>query len=149
MTQYIYLASPVKLPGGSFGANQASSEQPNIFQTELDFTHLSFENNYDRNLKRKFSYSPHFSFDCQVAAYSNFIPLKPRLRGTAEEEKCLRILYDYLEAAMQESGIIEYFTCLSGKEDSPISKKQSVRWKDMKDGYDLVIEDREFWEITI
>ena len=45
MTQYIYIASPMKLPQGSFGSNPVSSEQPNVFHTELDFVHLYFTNN--------------------------------------------------------------------------------------------------------
>lgn len=148
MTQYIYIASPMKLPRGSFGSNLVSSEQPNIFKSELDFAHLYFENNYDGKLKRKASYSPHFSFIYQVAAYSSHIPLKFELKGTVEEEKCLKILYFYLEEALKSTGIVEYFTSLSGKEDLDISKRRNIRWKEVKTPYDLVLEDREFWEIT-
>lgn len=148
MTQYIYIASPMKLPQGSYGSNPVSSGQPNIFKSELDFTHLYFENNYDSKLKRKFSYSPHFSFKHQVAVYVNHIPFKYRLRGTAEEEKCLNILYSYLEDVLQSSGVLEFFSSLSGKENLEISKKRSICWDDIKTPYDLVLEDREFWEIT-
>lgn len=149
MTQYIYLASPIRLPKGSFGQSPLSPEQPNIFNSELDFAHLHFENNYDSELKQRFSYSPHFSFKHQVAADASHIPLKLQLQGTAEEEKCLSILQDYIEEALQASWMIEYFTSLSGKEDSGISKKRHIRWSDVKDPYDLVIEDLEFWEITL
>lgn len=148
MTQYIYIASPMRLPKGSFGSNPLSSEQPNVFKNELDFAHLYFGNNYDSKLKRKFSYSPHFSFTHQVAAYASHIPLKLELKGTAEEDKCLTILYSYLEESLQASGVVEYFTCLSGKEDLAISKKRQICWLDIKKPYDLVLEDREFWEIT-
>ncbi|WP_260286614.1 hypothetical protein [Peribacillus aracenensis] len=34
-----------------------------------------------------------------------------------------------------------------GKEDSALSKKRNIRWMDIKNPYDLVMEDREFWEI--
>ncbi|TXL57803.1 hypothetical protein FHP05_14875 [Cerasibacillus terrae] len=148
MTQYLYIASPRKLPQGSFGLNPVSSKQPHIFASELDFVHLYFENNYDEKLKRKFSYSPHFSFAYQVATYSNHIPFKFELIET-KEEKCLNILYSYLENAIQSSGMIEYFTSLSGKEDQDIFKKRKVRWKEIKTPYDLVLEDREFWVITL
>ncbi|WP_062049609.1 hypothetical protein [Bacillus sp. JCM 19034] len=147
MTQYVYIASPMRLPEGTFGENPVSSDQPHVFRNELDFTHLYFESNYDSQLKRRFSYSPHFSYKQQVATSSNHIPLHNQLRGTAEEEKCLTILYNYLEKAIQNSGFIEYFTCLNGKEDLVLSKKRSVHWTDIKP-YDLVIEDREFLEIT-
>ncbi|MDN4491904.1 hypothetical protein [Ureibacillus aquaedulcis] len=149
MTQYIYIASPMKLPQGSFGLNPVSSEQSNVYKSELDFAHLYFENNYDSERKRKFSYSPHFSFAHQVAVYVNYIPFKYRLKGTAEEEKCLEILYSYLEEALHSSGVVEYFTSLNGKEDLEILKRRNVRWMELKTPYDLVLEDREFWVITL
>lgn len=149
MTQYIYIASPMKLPQGSFCSNPVSSEQPNVFKSELDFANLYFENNYDGKLKRKVSYSPHFSFIHQVAVYVNYITFKYRLKRTPEEEKCLKILYLYLEEALQSSGIEEYFTSLSGKEDLEISKRRNIRWMEVKTPYDLVLEDREFWEVTL
>lgn len=149
MTQYIYIASPVRLPKGSFGLNPVSSEQPNVFRNEFDFAHLYFENNYDSNIKRRFSYSPHFSYKHQVAVSSNHIPLHNQIRGTAEEDKCLTILYSYIEEALQVSGVIEYFTSSSGKEDLATSKKRQIRWSDIKEPYDLVLEDLEFWEITL
>jgi hypothetical protein len=149
MTQYIYLASPMRLPKGSFGSKPLSSKKPNVFKNELDFTHIYFENNYNSKLKRRFSYSPHLSFNHQVVAYSNHIPLKYELKGTAEEEKCLTILYSYLEEAIQASGVVEYFTYLSSKEELAISKKRNIRWKEIKKPYDLVLEDLEFWEIRL
>ncbi|ALC83059.1 MULTISPECIES: hypothetical protein [Bacillus] len=149
MTQYIYIASPMRLPTGSFGLNPVSPEQPNVFKTELDFTHLYFENNYNSEKKARFTYSAHFSFKHQVAASHNFLPLKYQVNGNSMEEKCLTLLYSYLEEAVQASGIIEYFTSLNGKEYLPISHKRSIRWADIKTSYDLVMEDLEFWEITL
>lgn len=148
MTQYVYIASPNRLPQCSLGLNPKSSKQYNIFDSELDFAHLYFENNYDEKLKRKFSYSPHFTFNYQVATYSNHMPLKLELKGTAEEEKVLDILYSYLEKAVQSSGIVEYFTSLNGKEDLDVSLQREVRWKEIKTPYDLVLKDREFLIIT-
>lgn len=84
-----------------------------------------------------------------MTAYSNCIPLKYELKGNAVEEKCLTILYSYLKEALQASGVVEYFTCLSGKEELAISKKRSIRWMDIKTPYDLVLDDLEFWEITL
>ncbi|RLL41141.1 hypothetical protein D8M04_18040 [Oceanobacillus piezotolerans] len=148
MTQYIYIASPMRLPEGSFGFNPISPEQPNVFRNELDFIHLYFENNYDRELKQRFNYSQHFSYKHQVGAYSNQIPLKNVLRKTQEEEKCLTLLYNYIEEAIQNSNIVEYFTSVNGQEDLPLSRKRSINWLDIKNPYDLVLEDRELLEIT-
>lgn len=149
MTQYIYIASPMRLPIGSFGSNPVSPEQPNVFKSEYDFLHLYFENNYDSEEKQRFTYSSHFSYKHQVAAYSNQIPLNNQLRGKPEEKKSLTILYNYIEEAIQNSNIIEYFTSLNGEENLALSKKRSINWHDIKSPYDLVLEDREFLEITL
>jgi hypothetical protein len=149
MTQYIYISSPMRLPTGSFGANPISPKQPNVFRSELDFVHLYFENNYDSETKQRFNYSPHFSYKHQVASYANKIPLNNQLCGTSEEEKCLAILYSYIEKAIQNGNVIEYFTSLNGEEDLALSRKRSINWLDIKDPYDLVLEDREFLEMTL
>lgn len=149
MTQYIYIASPIKLPTGSFGLNPMSAEQPNVFENELDLIHLYFENNYDSELKGRFTYSSHFSYKHQVATYSNHIPLKHELSGTKSEEKCLTILYSYLSKTIEESMVLEYFTCINGEEDRSLPSKKQISWTDIKDPYELVLEDREFWEIYL
>ncbi|MGE7764950.1 hypothetical protein [Peribacillus sp. NPDC096540] len=149
MTQYIYIASPMKLPEGSFGLKPVSPEQPNVFKDELDFTHLHFEDNYDRASKTRFSYSSHFSFNHQVAINHNLLPLKYVSKSNAIQEKCLDILYSYIEEELHASGVIEYFTSLNGHEDLPIGVNRSVSWTDIKTPYDLVIADREFWYFTL
>src|SRR5690625_3716581 len=122
MTQYVYIASPKRLPKGSFGSNFISLEQPNVFRNELDFIHLYFENNYGSKLKRRFSYSLHFSYSHQVAAYSNYIPLNLQLKGNSEEKKCLTILYAYLEEAiikkLRELNSLSFFNVIYTREIS-------------------------------
>lgn len=149
MTQYIYLASPMKLASGSFGLNPISPDKSNVFKTELDFAHLYFEKNYDHELQQRFTYSSHFSFKHQAAAFSNHIPLANQFSGTPEEEKCLTILYNYMKDAIETSNIIEYFTSWNGEEDLPLSSKRSVSWLDIKKPTDLILEDRGFIEITL
>lgn len=148
MTQYTYIASPIKLPQGTYGLNPISPEQPNIYESELDFAHLYFENNYDEQIKRKFSYSTHFTLKYQVATTSNHLPLKfEKIKST--EGKCLNILYSYIDEAIQNSGIIEYYSSINGHEDLDIAEKREVRWEEVKTPYDLILEDREFWVITL
>ena len=155
MTQYIYIASPLRLPVGTFGLNPISPEQPNVFASELDFTHLHFENNYDSESKERFSYSPHFSFKHQVTTTNNSLPLKHEWISTKQwnrkefERKCLALLYSYLEKAVGTAYVVEYFTSINGEEHLPISVKRKKHWKDIKKPDDLIIEDREFWEITL
>lgn len=149
LTQYIYLASPLNLPEGSYGLNPVSPEQPNVFETELDFAHLSFENNYDSETKVRFYYCPHFTFNYQVACCYNFLSLKDGLEGNTIDEKCLGLLHSYIGNALQASGIVEYFTSWNGEEALPITNKRSIQWADIKTPYDLVLTDREFWDITL
>ncbi|EKN71628.1 hypothetical protein BABA_00445 [Neobacillus bataviensis LMG 21833] len=149
MTQYIYIASPKELSTGSFGLNPVSSEQPNVFETELDFAHLSFEDNYDPKSKSRFSYSPHFSFEFQVACSFNFLHLKNGLKGNATDDKCMALLYSYIDEALKSNGFVDYFTCWNGEEELLITNKRSIQWADIKTSYDLVLADREFWEITL
>ena len=105
MTQYFYLAAPRKLPTGSFGSNPVSAQQPHVFRTELDFTHLFFENNVDEQSKKRFSFSPHFSLKHQVAFSHNFFPLKNELKGNSIEEKCLTYpLFIYRRGSSNEWG---------------------------------------------
>ncbi|OZM57720.1 hypothetical protein CIB95_04970 [Lottiidibacillus patelloidae] len=148
MTQYIYIASPTRLPKGSFGSEPSNHDKDNCFKNDLDYEHLFFESNYEPQLKQRFSYSSHFSFDHQVGADARQIPIRDTIKGTMEEEKCLAILYSYLSDALHSNGVLEYYTCVNGREDLPTSKRRNVRWTDINNPYDLVIRDREFWVIT-
>jgi hypothetical protein len=149
MTQYIFIASPIKLHQGDFGSNPVSKEQPNVYNTELDFTHLYFENNYDSKLKKKFSFSNHLTYEFQVTAYANQVPLKGRETGSTYEKKCLDILYGYVEKAIFKGGHIEMFTCWNGEENNRLSNYRKVYWKDIKSPYDLVLNDLEIVEIIL
>ncbi|MGM7700608.1 hypothetical protein ACSVDE_02720 [Pseudalkalibacillus sp. Hm43] len=149
MTQYWYIASPIKLPVGSYGLTPVSLERPNVFRNELDFTHLYFEDNIENRSKKRISFSPHFSFEYQVDTSHNFMPLKGSETGHPNEEKCLHILYCYLDEALHDSGIVEIFTCVSGDEHRAINSKKQVKWKDIQSPYDLVMMDREFWVIHL
>jgi len=149
MTQYVFIASPTKLPQGDYGSNPLSKEQPNVFNTELDFTHLYFENNYDSELKKKFSFSNHLTYEYQVAAYANQIPLKGSESGSTFEKKCLNILYKYVEEAIYNSGYIELFTCWNGEENNRLSNHRKVKWENIKSPYDLVLNDLEIVEIIL
>ena len=41
-----------------------------------------------------------------------------------------------------------YFIVWNGEEGLPITKKRSICWADIITPYDLVLADREFWEIA-
>ncbi|MFD1020855.1 hypothetical protein [Thalassobacillus hwangdonensis] len=149
MTQYTYLASPIKLPTVTLGLNPVSPDKPNEFATELDFTHLYFEGNYDKEDGKRHSYSAHFTFKNQVAFMNSHVPLRHEIDGSRAERKCLNILYSYLDEAITRGGMLEMFTCISGQEERALERKKSIRWQDIRDPYDLVMSDREFWSITL
>jgi len=149
MTRYIFIASPIKLPKGEFGSNPLSKEKPNVFKTELDFTHLYFENNYNSITKKRFSYSNHLTYEYQVAAYANQIPIRGQETGSSYEKKCLKILYEYIEKAIYQSGYLELFTSWNGEESNLLSNQRRLRWENIKDPYDLVLKDLEVVEIIL
>ncbi|WP_088011208.1 hypothetical protein [Gottfriedia acidiceleris] len=142
MTQYHYISSPIPLKDGVFGQNAIS---PNVYANELDFTHLFLERNYDPEEKKFFSFSNHFKYKYQVGMVSTQIPLKgEKGKTTPEEEKCLKILYEYIKDAVNESGIIEYYASWNSEENYPISIKRQITLSDLKTPSDLIIADREF-----
>ena len=149
MTQYYYISSPRKLPEGDFGAKPISEDKPHVFSNELDFTSLFFENNYDQDKKKRFSYVPSFHYKYQVAVYHNFLPIKSEERGNNPiERKCLGLFYDYISNAVEESGMIEYCTCLNGTEDRGDWTRKTLYWGDVESRDDLVLNDREICEIV-
>lgn len=149
MTQYFYISSPNKLPVGDFGGQPISEEQPYAFRNELDATVLIFEDNYDSNSKDRFNYAPILSFKYQVAFFNNFLTIKGEESGKCYEKKCLQILYEYLYSALNESGVLEYCTCLKGTEEKGDWTRKTIHWGDINSPYDLVLKDREIFEILI
>ncbi|MEH7351115.1 hypothetical protein [Gottfriedia acidiceleris] len=141
MTQYHYISSPKRLKDGSFGQNPIS---PNVYANELDFTHLYMERNYDPEEKKIFSFSKHFKYKYQVCMMSQQVPLKGEKRITPEGEKCLKILYEYIIEAVNESGVIEYYASWNSEEDYPINHKRQIALTDLKSPRDLIIAEREF-----
>ncbi|MGG2028714.1 hypothetical protein AB1282_23700 [Gottfriedia sp. S16(2024)] len=141
MTQYHYISSPMRLKEGTFGDNPIS---PNVYANELDFTHLYMERNYNLEEKRIFSFSKHFQFKHQVWMMSQQVPMKGEKRITPEGEKCLKILYEYIKEAVNESGVIEYFASWNSEEDLPINHKREMTLIDLKTPRDLIIAQREF-----
>ncbi|MCP8971035.1 hypothetical protein [Ectobacillus ponti] len=147
MTQHIYISSPSPLSTGSFGLNPVSPEQPNVYATELDFAHIHFEDNWNEKQQRRTPFSSHLTYEYQVALWYG-IPVKRGVRRTPEEEKCLRLLYQYVEEALQQSGVVEYFASWHGEEEDLLLKWKTVRWEEIQTPYDLVLEDRELWTIV-
>ncbi|ODG91494.1 MULTISPECIES: hypothetical protein [Bacillaceae] len=141
MTQYHFISSPIILKEGSFGENAIS---PNVYENELDFTHVYMERNYDPEEKKFFSFSKHFKYKYQVSMVSTQVPLKGEKRITPEGEKCLKILYEYIREAVNESGVIEFFASWNSEEDYPIREKRQITLTDLKTPRDLIIADREF-----
>ncbi|UPM55520.1 hypothetical protein [Gottfriedia acidiceleris] len=141
MTQYHFISSPIPLKDGKFGDNPIS---PNVYANELDFTHLYMERNYDSEEKKIFSFSKHFKYKHQVCMMSQQVPLKGEKQITPEGEKCLKILYEYIKEAVNESGVIEFFASWNSEEDHPISQIRQISLTDLKSPRDLIIAEREF-----
>ncbi|PGM56997.1 hypothetical protein [Bacillus sp. AFS053548] len=94
--------------------------------------------------KKMFSFSKHFKYKYQVCMMSQQVPLKGEKRISPEGEKCLKILYEYIKEAVNESGVIEYYASWNSEEDYPINHKRQIALTDLKSPRDLIIAEREF-----
>ncbi|MGG0176398.1 hypothetical protein [Gottfriedia acidiceleris] len=94
--------------------------------------------------KKIFSFSKHFKYKYQVCMMSQQVPLKGEKRITPEGEKCLKILYEYIKVAVNESSVIEFYASCNSEEDYPINLKRQIALKDLKSPRDLIIAEREF-----
>ena len=148
MTQYYYISSPGRLPAGTFGATPVSEDEPYVYNSELDAAALFIESNYDPKTKKRFAYVPDFTHKHQVSVYGNSLPIKPDNWHSCIEEKCMKLLYDYVNDAVQESGMIEICTCINGTEERGNWIKRTIYWSDITSPYDLVLEDREICVIV-
>lgn len=132
---------------GSFGPTPVSEDKPNVYNSEYDWAGLYFENNYDSEMKKRFSYVPDFTHKHQVAVSGDALPTKLDEDHSRIEEKCVKLLHEYVKGAIQESGMIEICTCINGTEDRGNWTKRTIYWPDITSAYDLVLEDRELCEI--
>jgi len=145
MTQYHFIASPKPLKIGAFGLNPISPDKPNVYATELDFAHLFMEKNYDEETKVTFSCSKHLKYKHQVAFMSNGIPLKGEKVNLNHPlaKKYMNILYSYILEAINDSGVIQYYTSINSEENLPLSSEREIRLVDLKIPEDLILADRE------
>ncbi|MFP7495277.1 hypothetical protein SFC66_15980 [Terribacillus saccharophilus] len=148
MTQYYYISSPKRLPVGVFGPTPISEDEPTVYKSELDWAGLFFEGNYDPKTKKRFSYVPDFTYKHQVAISGHRLPTKLVEDHSCIEQKCVQLLYDYVNDAVQESGMIEICTCINGTEDRGNWIKRKIYWPETTSPYDIVLEDREICEIV-
>ena len=75
MTYYAYFASHAPLSVESMGDNPI---RENIYETELDFAGLFFEENIDEETGNRFSYSKHVKLRFQTCCSSNYLPMDER-----------------------------------------------------------------------
>jgi len=150
MTQYHFISSPKLLKEGTFGDNPVSPEKPNVYATNLDFDHLFIKGNWDKERKVIASYSEHFKYKYQVGFISGQIPIKGRggKLNSPRVKKYLDILYKYIVDAVNDSGVIEYYTSWNSEEDLPISGMRQISLANLKFPEDLVIADRELVTIV-
>ncbi|WP_260449780.1 hypothetical protein [Listeria innocua] len=123
MTQYHYLASKAALRTTTF-----ENKTNFIYQNDLDFLSLNFEENIDERTNEKISYSKHFNPTCnfQVAISEGELPLKGEEQNNEYESNSLKILY----------------TSWNGEENLPLTNKTELAIEDLTPEK-LILRDRE------
>ncbi|EIL5149163.1 hypothetical protein LL198_001988 [Listeria innocua] len=139
MTQYHYLASKAALK-----TTTHENKTNFIYQNDLDFLSLNFEENIDERTNEKFSYSKHFNPTCnfQVAISEGKLPLKGEEQNNDYESKSLKILHDYIIKVSKESDTLELYTSWKGEENLPLTNKTELAIENLTPEK-LILRDRE------
>lgn len=72
MTYFAYFASHAPLSTAEVGYNPI---RVNVYETELDFTGLFFDENIDEETSKRFSFSKHVKLRYQTCCASNYLPM--------------------------------------------------------------------------
>lgn len=141
MTYYAYFASHAPLSTVEMGYNPI---RENVYETELDFTGLFFEENIDEETGKRFSYSKHMKLRYQTCCYAEYIPMNERYnRNDVYEKKISKLIYEYVIKALEDSPEVVYYISLNSHEDEDFETIRRVHISDIKSDEDLHIGDRE------
>jgi hypothetical protein len=145
MTQRFFLSSKSPLPTGEFGRKgEIDHKNRLVFHTDLDFAGLWI-------VKVKRTDIPiHLNQPYVVeimAEGGHFGPgADNQLRET--DIKCLTILLDYIKQQSPHTFLMEFYSAWYGEENRNPAKRSAVSFKDLTEPVQLVIEDREYLEIS-
>lgn len=146
MTHYAYIASHAPLSTESVGYR---SIRENIYESELDFTGLWFEENIDEQTKRRFHFSKHVRLRYQTRCSSNFLPMNGNYKAYNPFYKKISVLlYEYIMKALEESPVVMYYISLDSYEDQEFQKSRTVHISEIQSHEDLHIDDRECLRIV-
>lgn len=141
MTYYAYFASHAPLSVEPMGDNPLRG---NIYETELDFTGLFFEENIDEVTGKRFSYSKHVKLRYQTCCSSNYLPMDVNYqRNKSYAKKISKLVYDYVIKALEDSPEVVYYISLNSYEDQDFETVRKVHISEVKSDEDLHIGDRE------
>jgi hypothetical protein len=145
MTDYLYLASETPLPEVTLGDNPSKVSGGVVYyDSEADLCVWDFENNIDPHTQRRFSYSTHFSYKCQLSSMS-FLPFKNE-KARPREEKALDYLHDFIQEMMNSHAFIEVLRCWNGEENFPLQSKREIMLPELKKE-DLLLDSNELLRI--
>ena len=141
MTLSAYFASHAPLSVEQMGDNPIRG---NIYETELDFTGLFFEENIDEETGKRFSYSKHVRLRYQTCCSSGYLPMDERYdRNNSFAKKISKLVYDYVMKALEDSPEVVYYIALNSYEDQDFETMRSVHISEINSDEDLHIGDRE------
>lgn len=150
MSEYIYIASDSKLPVGSVGDNGLTVFKTTFYLTANSMESFFFEENYDPDEKKIFSFSKHFSAEkYQVASIVLTLPEQNTKNLKPRNKKALQELYHYIEKHFEHTNAtyVEILFCLNSQEDEPLKQNQTINLDELSI-YDLFYDDQKFLTIN-
>lgn len=137
MTYYAYFASHAPLSTDEMGYRPIKE---NVYETELDFTGLFFEENIDEETGRHFSYSKHVKLYYQTCCTSNHLPMNEKYnQNNSYEKKISKLVYEYVMKALEDSPEVVYYIALNSYEDEGFEITRRVHISEIKSDEDLHI----------
>ena len=141
MTYYAYFSSHAPLSTVEMGYNPI---RENVYETELDITGLSFDENIDEETGKRFSYSKQVKLRYQTCCTSNYFPMDVGYnRNNIYQKKISKLLYDYIMQALEDSPEVVYYISLNSDEDQEFKTIRRVHISEIRSDEDLHIGDRE------
>lgn len=149
MTQFYYLSAKSPLNTGTYGEKKVLSKKGNyIFETPLDEASITIK-------KIEKGRIPNLTYPNQYEVTSHLGDLGANKDKLNElDKKCLQTLLEYLQASIQKSFAIEFYTAWAGEELLEVKSKKEVAINELQDPGQLkinnlekiIIYQKKFWE---
>lgn len=149
MTSYIYLSSDKPFPISELFTDPETGKQRWYYFSSFVIESFAFENNFNPEKQRYFTYSQHFSIGKHQMATANlYLPNRNQYSLTDENKKALQELFHYIcnHFEYSQAKFIEILFCRKDMADQPLKRKDFISLLSLSIN-DLYYEDRKLLRI--